>query len=134
MDNFLKNKPLLRGLLFQGDQWHTINGGVAQLRFSQKQHADGFEVRVHVPSLSSDFYQIAVQGANLIIQTVLPSEDEMPKSLFKIPMHQRIVEIPASVDVTRIDAVHDEGGLRVWMPFAEGWSGEIHPLSIRDEQ
>ncbi|MEL6537473.1 MAG: hypothetical protein AAFQ98_18775 [Bacteroidota bacterium] len=134
MNNFLANKPLLHGLLFQGDQWHTINGGVAQLNFSRTQKEDGITIRVKVPAVPQDGYQLTIQGSNLIIQVHLLTDEPGPEGFFKIPMHQRIEEIPVSVDITRIDAAHDEEGLRIWLPYVEGWSGEVRPLEIRDSE
>ncbi|HAA13982.1 MAG TPA: hypothetical protein DCE41_20755 [Cytophagales bacterium] len=134
MNNFLANKPLLHGLLFQGDQWHTINGGVAQFRFSRKENKEGITLRAHVPTAHQDAYQLTIQGSKLIIQVHLESNEPGPEGFFRIPMHQRIVEIPAGVDITRIDAVHDDNGLRIFLPFVEGWSGEVRPVQIRDTE
>ena len=129
--NFLDNKAILRGLLAQGDQMQTINGGVASMKITRSQSDEGIEFRLRVPSVRPEAYQVALNGDKLIVQVHVETPQEKTEGLFSIPMHQRIISIPAGINVPEIDAVHDGEALRIWMPYLSGFNPDLHPIEVR---
>ena len=129
--NFLKNNPLLRGLLSQGDQLHTINGGVAPLQYRKENTPEGIQIHIKVPSVAPEAYQAVVHGPRLVVQVHMAKDVNARPGFLKVPMHNRIEEIPVGVDLSRIEAVVDAEGLHVMLPYTEGFSDDVHPIPIR---
>ena len=120
--NLLKNRKLLRQLLFQGDMLNTLNGGVAQTEFKHKEYKDRIELVAKAPGLQPEQFQVVQNGNKLCIFTLLipfngEVEDNNQQAVFSAPMFYREFKIPATANVREIMAEYKEGSIKITIPF-----------------
>ena len=118
--NLLDNKPLLRGLLQQGDLLNTINGGISMTNLVKEQREKEFALIISAPALPASAYNVVLNDRQLIIFSVLPeSGNGVEDQLVNIPMFYRSFELPPYIDIENIEAIHDDKELMVVLPFKE---------------
>lgn len=118
--NLLNNRELLRGLLRQGDLINTINGGVSMTRVVKEQYDNEFVVSLSAPGLAAEAFNVVLNDQQLIVFSVLPESGiEQENQLFNVPLFYRSFDLPRYIDIDKIEAYHDEGELRVNLPFKE---------------
>jgi len=113
--NLLKNKVLLRNLLKQGDYWNTMKGGISMTRVKTFKTDDVYVIELSAPSVSSDAFNIVLNYNQLIVYSILKGIDQNHQAV--IPMFNQGFELPVDADLEGIDAVHEEGTLRILIPF-----------------
>ncbi len=119
--NLLNNKQLLRSLLHQGDYLNTINGGVSKTSVKTEQTDNSFIIYVSSPSVAGDAFNIMLHFKQLIVYSILKQKEAASTTgvAVSIPMFMRTFEIPTYVDVHKIEAIQDEGILKVILPFKD---------------
>lgn len=132
--NLLKNKQLLRSLLHQGDYLNTINGGVSKTAVDTVQTDKSFIINVSSPSVAGDAFNIMLHYNQLIIYSILKKGNNQEASdqlAMSIPMFMKSFEVPAYVDINKIEAVHEEGVLKVILPFKDHNDGMQRKINIK---
>ena len=114
--NLLKNKPLLRNLLLQGDTLNTMNGGTSMSAVSTYKTDDAYVITLSAPSVSPDSFNVYLEYNSLVIYSVLGSDMTQDESVV-IPMFSKRFTLPVNADLERIEALHEEGQLKVVVPF-----------------
>lgn len=128
--NLLKDKVLLRNLLFQGDQLNTLSGGVAQITMKVKQQDDGFLINVHAPGVSADHLKVISDQRSMQIFATLDMQnaDNIPAVM---PIFYRKLDLPLFVDMDSVEAVHQGNNLEVFIPVGANNSGNKRQIEIK---
>ncbi len=135
----MKNE--LRDFVHQIDTMNTIGGGVATTAVNIDKHTDNITIKIKAPTLSSESFNIFLQGNKLIVYSVLndnnvlgdEESDASKAARHMIPLFNEVFEIPSIVDRDQIDAVYEEDMLRVIMPF-NGDPGKMNVKRINIRQ
>ena len=64
-------KNVLRDFVHQIDTMNTISGGVAATAVNIDKNTDNITIRINAPSMSSDSFNIYLQGNQLVVYSVL---------------------------------------------------------------
>ena len=126
--NYLENKSLLRNLLFQGDQLHTLGGGIVQVTMEVDKQDDGFLISVHAPSISPDHIKILTEGN---IMQLFAIQSHLKDSGLNIPVFYRRIELPQFADVNNIIAEHRNNELKVFIPIGLNNTAGKHEIQIK---
>ena len=128
--NLLKDKVLLRNLLFQGDQLNTISGGVAQITMKVEQQTDGFLINIHAPGVSPDHLKVISDNQSMQIFATLDMKnaDNIPAIM---PIFYRKLDLPSFVNTEAVEAVHYENNLEVFVPLGANNSGDRRQIEIK---
>jgi HSP20 family protein len=117
------NKNLMGGFGNQIDLLNTMGGGLSMTSVNLEETSYAYVVKVKTPSLQGEAYHIEVNGNQLIIytilskQTELSAEQEEGSQKVLIPSFIRSFPLPPLVvDKNRIEAVFEEGELKVIVP------------------
>lgn len=130
-------KNTLKDFVHQLDTMNTIGGGTTATMVNVKKKSDKVVIEVIAPTVHSDSFNIFVRGNQLIVYTVLngdmPGQDDTEQSArHMVPMFNRVFEIPSFVDREQIDAIYEDGRLRVILPFNGGEPEEVKRIDIRE--
>ena len=113
--NLLKNKPLLRNLLKQGDYWNAMNGGVSMTSYKTYNTNEAIVIEISAPTVSPDRFNIILNVSQLIVYTLFKGEGNGDNST--VPMFSKSFELPIYADATNIDAVFEDGKLKIIIPY-----------------
>ncbi len=128
--NLLKDKVLLRNLLFQGDQLNTLSGGVAQITMDVNKRDDGFLIKVHAPGVSADHLKVISEQQSMQIYATLDMKtaDNIPAIM---PIFYRKLDLPLFVNTDAVEAVHHENDLEIFIPMGANNSGNKRQIEIK---
>jgi len=104
----------IRTIAPQLDLLNTIGGGVAQPQIRIDQRPKGVVVRVAMPTVSADSFRVVLNNQQL---TVFSEYRHEPDDQLSAPLFVQTLNLPTNLDLARIDAVQEEGELRVRIPF-----------------
>jgi HSP20 family molecular chaperone IbpA len=76
-------------------------------------------ITVSAPGVSPEAFNIFIDHYKLIILSTLPNEDLMDEENMYIPMFYKAFDIPYFVEGSKIDAVYEDGVLKVILPYRE---------------
>lgn len=127
--NLLKNKDLLRNLLFQGDQLNTLAGGVAKIDFNIENLGDGFSIVVNAPGILAEQLKVISDQNSLQIFASINHPSEMFGVM--IPLFYRKVELPIFANTDEVDAVHHDHLLEIFVPIGKNSANNKKEVSIK---
>ena len=104
----------IRTIAPQLDLLNTIGGGVAQPQLRIDQRSKGVVVRVAMPTVSADSFRVVLNNQQL---TVFSEYRHEPDDQLAAPLFVQTLNLPTNLDLARIDAVQEDGELRVRIPF-----------------
>ena len=110
----LISPKFIRSLAPQLDLMNTIGGGVAQPRLRVDKRPKGVLVRVALPTVEADHFRVVLNERKL---TVFSEFRHQPDDRLAAPLFIQTLDLPANLDASRIDAVHENGELQVRIPF-----------------
>lgn len=110
----LISSKFIRSLAPQLDLLNTIGGGVAQQQVRIDQRPKGVIVRVAVPTVAADKFRVVLNQQKL---TVFGEYRHEPDGVLAAPLFVQTLDLPANLDLARIDAVREGEELRVRIPF-----------------
>ena len=126
--NLLENKSLLRNLLLQGDQLHTLGGGIVQVTMDVDKQDDGFLVSIFAPSISPENFKILTEGN--IMQLFATQAHHNDESI-RVPIFYRRVELPQFADINGVIAEHKGNELKVFIPIGLNTLSGKHEIEIK---
>ena len=112
----LISSKFIHSIAPQLDLLNTIGGGVAQPQLRVDQHPHGVIVRVAMPTVLADSFRVVLKQNQL---TVFSEYRHQPDDPLAAPLFVQTLALPANLDATRIDAIHENQELRVRIPFAQ---------------
>ncbi len=114
MENLLKNKVVLRQLIQQGDVLNTISGGVSETYMDVQEEKGRLVIRVYAAGIAGKDFKVTLQKNRLTISRFLDSDEEKNATM---PVFARWFDLPLTVNKKGIQAVYEEGLLRVILPL-----------------
>ncbi len=123
----LISSKTIRDFAPQLDLLNTIGGGVAQPQVRLDKREKGVILRVALPSASPETFHVALHNQRL---TVYGAYRHQPDDELSAPLFVRMLDLPANLDVARIDAVQEGPELRVRIPYKR-LNDEPRELDIR---
>jgi HSP20 family protein len=109
---------------------NTIGGGVAQPQLRIDKHPKGVIVRVAMPTVSADRFRVVLNQNKL---TVFGEYRHEPDDELAAPLFVQTLDLPANLDATRTDAIHEGQELRVRIPFANP-NSQQREIDVRHEE
>ncbi len=126
--NLLENKTLLRNLLFQGDQLHTISGGIAQVTLEVEQKETGFLIEINAPGISAANFKILTENKHM---QLFAAQMNQANSGIMIPLFYRKIDLPDYADIEGVIAEHKGNELKVFVPIGLNTSHGKHEIQIK---
>ena len=112
----LISREFIRNIAPQLDLLNTIGGGVAQPKLHVNQRPKGVVLHVAMPSVSADKFHVVLNNNNL---TVYGEYRHQPEDQLAAPLFVQKLDLPNNLDLTGINATHENGELRVAIPFKD---------------
>ena len=110
----IKNKEFLQQIAHQIDVLNTLGGGISLPQVNVEKHEKGAVIRVAIPSVSPEAYQIALNQNQL---TILAAHRFDSNPELAVPLFSQHFMLPPQVDLSRIDAVFADQELQVRLPY-----------------
>ena len=130
-------KNVLKDFVHQIDAINTIAGGTVATKVNVRKGDNRLIIQVNAPSINSDSFNIYVHGNQLVVYTTLSDVDEMAhedahSSRHMAPLFNRTFNIPTTVDKEQIDAVFEDGRLKILLPFGANEDTPAKRIDIRE--
>ena len=132
------NKNLLGGFGNQIDLLNTMGGGMSMTSLNIMETEHGYVINVKSPSLNSEAYHIEINQNQLVVytllnkQTQLQSDQEAESQKAIIPSFIRSFPLPESVSKKGIEAVFEEGELKILVPTKPRTKEKTRKIEIRN--
>lgn len=112
----LISQEFLQNIAPQLDLLNTLGGGVAQPRVRVQKREQGVVIRVSAPTVRPETFHVVLNNnrLNVFAEYRHSSDDQLVAPLFV-----QIFDLPPLLDLTRIDAVHHDGELRIRIPYED---------------
>jgi HSP20 family molecular chaperone IbpA len=126
-------KNLSKELAEQALMSSIMEGGVAQSNVELEKTAEGMVMKIQTPSLNESNYHLQANMGNLMLYTVYNKPEnadihEAQSDDSIQPTFVRNFPISSKVDKSKIEAVYDEGMLKIFLPFLP--KDELKPRNI----
>jgi HSP20 family protein len=135
--NLLKNKELLRDMLKQIDLLNTINGGSAQTSVDVVGNLDSIIIKVSAPTVPSEAFNVLLDYTKLTVSIFAKEEiDYIPDKLHLpavAPVFMKTFDLPAFVDLDKIEAFHENNELKVILPFRDTTESLQRLIDIKEK-
>ena len=136
--NLLENKVLLRDMLKQIDLLNTINGGTASTSVDVTGTLDSIIIKVSAPTVPVEAFNILLDYTKLTVSIFAKEEMnveisdkwEMPALA---PLFMKTFDLPAFVDLDKIEAVHENNALSVILPFRDTTESLQRLIDIKEK-
>lgn len=112
----LISREFIRNMAPQLDLLNTLGGGIAQAQMRVDKLEKGVVVRIAAPSVDPKNFHVVLNNSRL---TVYGEFRHQPEDQLGAPLFTRVLDLPANLDLTRIDAVHEHNELRVRIPYKD---------------
>ena len=110
----IKNKKFLQAIAQQIDVLNTLGGGIGLPQVNVDKHEKGMVIRVAIPTVQPESYQIALNQNQLTIIAAIRPENQPEVA---VPLFSQVFTLPPPVDLSRIDAVFEGHELQVRLPY-----------------
>ena len=130
-------KNVLKDFVHQIDAINTISGGTVTTMVNVRKGDDKLVIQVNAPSINSDSFNIYVHGNQLVVYTTLNdlnevADEDAQSSRHMAPIFNRTFNIPATVDKEQIDAVFEDGRLKILLPYGANEDMPAKRIDIRE--
>lgn len=110
----LISKDFIRNIVPQLDLLNTLGGGIAQAAMRIDKQEQGVVVHVAAPSVPPENFHVVL---NENVLTVFAEFRHSPEDQLAAPLFSRVLQLPAGLDLSRIDAVFEGQELHVRIPY-----------------
>ncbi|WP_245539549.1 Hsp20/alpha crystallin family protein [Pontibacter roseus] len=124
----IKNKEFLRNIAHQIDLFNTLGGGVSETYADIKKYKKGAVIEVWAAGVNPEAFRVVLHQNQVTVFSVLQSQDNPEMAA---PMFTRIFMLPPQVDLSRIEAVYEDGQLLVKLPYHDS---ALNPREIEIKQ
>ncbi len=112
----LISREFIRSMAPQLDLLNTLGGGIAQAQMRIDKLKKGVVIRVAAPSVSPENIHVVLNNDRM---TVYGEFRHQPEDQLGAPLFTRILDLPANLDLSRIDAIHENNELQVRIPYLD---------------
>ncbi|MHC2993008.1 hypothetical protein OB13_16000 [Pontibacter sp. HJ8] len=110
----IKDKEFLRNIAHQIDLLNTLGGGVSETYADIKKYKKGAVIEVWAAGVNPESFKVVLHQNQLTVFSVLQSQDNPEMAA---PLFTRIFTLPPQVDLSQIEAVYQEGQLKIKLPY-----------------
>ena len=131
------NKDMWRGFANQADLINTLNGGVSMTSFNVTETNKDIVINVSAPSVRPESFNVFVDHSKLIVFSLINNEKDNDLDLeerLNLPLFYKQFDIPFHVDGNKIDAVYENGKLKITLPFKKNGIGLQRKIDIKNLQ
>jgi HSP20 family protein len=131
---YLNNKNILKNLVGDLDRLNTVNGGTAAITINVENKPDHFQITILAPTVPPEYFEVYTNMNNLIVNLYPSEEGYSTRSAARIPVFNKVFSLPAYVDASKIEAVHEGNVLRLVVPFKEGTAPGLRKINIKTRE
>ncbi|SMB84143.1 HSP20 family protein [Hymenobacter roseosalivarius DSM 11622] len=124
----LISQEFIRNIAPQLNLLNTLGGGTAQAQLRVDKVAKGVVVRVAAPSVRPENFHVLLDNNRLTVYCDYRHEENDQLSA---PLFAQTLDLPANLDLDRIDAVHEANELRIRIPFQDSASRREIDIKLR---
>lgn len=110
----IKDKKFLQNIAQYIDLTNTIGGGVSQPSVRMDKRKNGTLLRVKLPGVEPEQWQVVVDRNNLVVMA-LHQKEESPA--MQVPLFHQNFVLPPHADLAQLKATFEGNELRVTIPF-----------------
>ncbi|AMR27511.1 hypothetical protein A0257_10655 [Hymenobacter psoromatis] len=107
---------------------NTIGGGVAQPKLRVNERPQGVVLHVAMPSVPAESFHVVLKDSSLTVYGEFRHE---PEAQLAAPLFVQTLDLPKNLDLTSINATHENGELRVAIPFKDPATTEPREIDIQ---
>lgn len=112
----IKDKKILKNIATQIDLINTLGGGISLPQVNIDKQDKSAVIRIAIPSVNPEAYQIALDQNQLTIMAVHRSE---AKPEVAAPLFSQVFMLPPQINLSRIEAIFAGHELQVRLPYHE---------------
>lgn len=112
----IKDKELLQNIAHQVNLLNTVGGGISETYVDVKKYKKGAVIEVWAAAVNPESFRVVLNVNHLTILSALHSEENPQMA---VPLFNRTFQLPPQVDLSRIEAVYQDGQLQVRLPYLE---------------
>ncbi|WP_176132831.1 Hsp20/alpha crystallin family protein [Hymenobacter sp. CRA2] len=112
----LISQEFLQNIAPQLDLLNTLGGGVAQPQVRVQKREQGVVIRVSAPSVRPETFHVVLNNNRL---DIFAEYRHSPEDELVAPLFVHTFQLPRELDLTRIEAEHEGGELRVRIPYQD---------------
>ncbi|WP_242926195.1 Hsp20/alpha crystallin family protein [Pontibacter vulgaris] len=124
----IKDREFLRSIANQINLFNTIGGGISETYVDIKKYKKGAVIQVWAAGVNPEAFKVVLQNNQLTIFSLLQNQNSADLT---VPMFTQVFLLPPQVDISRIEAVYEEGQLHVKLPYHDA---AIRPKEIEIKQ
>jgi HSP20 family protein len=124
----LISREFIRSIAPQLDLLNTIGGGVAQPKLHVNERPQGVVLHVAMPSVPAESFHVVLKDSSLTVYGEFRHE---PEAQLAAPLFVQTLDLPKNLDLTSINATHENGELRVAIPFKDPATTEPREIDIQ---
>ncbi len=110
------SRDFIRSIAPQLDLLNTIGGGVAQPQLRVNERPKGVVLHVAMPTVPAESFHVMLKDSQL---TVYGEYRHAPEAQLAAPLFIQTLDLPQNLDLASINASHENGELRVAIPFKD---------------
>ena len=110
------NKDFLHTIALHLDLLNTIGGGVTETYASVKKEQEHAVIEVWAAGVNPELFKVVLRRNTLTVNAVLTSDHS---ATVTVPMFSRTFILPPVVDLAQIEALYQDGKLRIKLPYHE---------------
>ncbi|MFD2246817.1 Hsp20/alpha crystallin family protein [Pontibacter ruber] len=112
----IKNKEFLRSIAQQINLLNTVSGGVSETYVDIEKYNRGAVIKVWAAGVNPDAFKVVLHSNQLTIFSLFHSPENQEMA---VPLFNKVFMLPPQVDISRIEALHQNGELQVKLPYHE---------------
>lgn len=124
----LISREFIRTIAPQLDLLNTIGGGVAQPKLRINKRPQGVVLHVAMPSVAAESFHVVLKDNHL---TVYGEYRHQPDDQLAAPLFVQTLNLPRNLDLLAINATHENGELRVAIPFNDPAANQPREIDIQ---
>ena len=124
----LISREFIRTIAPQLDLLNTIGGGVAQPKLHVNKRPKGVVLHVAMPSVPAESFHVVLKDNHL---TVYGEYRHGPEDQLAAPLFVQTLDLPKNLDLLGINATHENGELRVAIPFQDPAASQSREIDIQ---
>lgn len=109
------------------DLFNTIGGGISETYAQVKKGKHDAIIEVWAAGTSPEAFKVVLRNNKLTVSSAMQSEHSPNVTA---PMYTRTFVLPPAVNLALIEATHQEGKLRIRLPYHES-AGKPREIQIR---
>ena len=122
------SRDFIRSIAPQLDLLNTIGGGVAQPQLRVNERPKGVVLHVAMPTVPAESFHVMLKDSQL---TVYGEYRHAPEAQLAAPLFIQTLDLPQNLDLASINASHENGELRVAIPFKDAAESPPREIDIQ---